>query len=143
VHEWDGQTPLEETLDALDRLVADGKVRYIGCSNPAGWQLMKALTVSEQRGLQRFVSQQIYLSLQAREAEYELVPASLDQGLGILVWSPLAGGLLSGKYRRGQDGPEGARHLTSWDEPRCATRRRCTTRSTYSSRFLLGPHLED
>ena len=117
VHEWDGATPLEETLDALDHLVDSGKVRYIGCSNYAGWHLMKALGISERRGLQRFVSQQIYYSLQARDAEYELVPVSLDQGLGILVWSPLAGGLLSGKYRRDQEGPEGSRHLTDWDEP--------------------------
>ena len=117
VHEWDGATPLEETLDALDHLVDSGKVRYIGCSNYAGWHIMKALGISERRGLQRFVSQQIYYSLQAREAEYELVPVSLDQGLGILVWSPLAGGLLSGKYRRDQEGPEGSRHLTDWGEP--------------------------
>jgi aryl-alcohol dehydrogenase-like predicted oxidoreductase len=117
VHEWDGQTPIEETLDALDTLVRDGKVRYIGCSNYAAWQLMKALGASDRRGLQRFVSQQIHLTLQAREAEYELVPATLDQGLGILVWSPLAGGLLSGKYRRGAQGPEGSRQLTTWNEP--------------------------
>jgi aryl-alcohol dehydrogenase-like predicted oxidoreductase len=117
VHEWDGATPLEETLDALDHLVSSGKVRYIGCSNYAGWHVMKALAVSERHGYQRFISQQIYYSLQARDAEYELVPVSLDQGLGILVWSPLAGGLLSGKYRRGQDHPEGSRHLTDWNEP--------------------------
>jgi aryl-alcohol dehydrogenase-like predicted oxidoreductase len=117
VHEWDGHTPIEETLDALDTLVRDGKVRYVGCSNYAAWQLMKALGVSDRLGLQRYVSQQIYLSLQAREAEYELVPVSLDQGVGILVWSPLAGGLLSGKYRRGVDGPEGSRHFTDWNEP--------------------------
>jgi aryl-alcohol dehydrogenase-like predicted oxidoreductase len=117
VHEWDGQTPLEETLDALDALVRSGKVRYIGCSNYCGWQLMKALGVSDLRGLQRYVSQQIYYSLQARDAEYELVPIALDQGVGILVWSPLAGGLLSGKYRRGQAGPEGSRQLTDWNEP--------------------------
>ena len=117
VHEWDGATPLEETLDALDHLVDSGKVRYIGCSNYAGWHIMKALGISERRGLQRFVSQQIYYSLQARDAEYELVPVALDQGLGILVWSPLAGGLLSGKYRRDQEGPEGSRHLTDWGEP--------------------------
>ena len=92
-------------------------MRYIGCSNYAGWHLMKALGISERRGLQRFVSQQIYYSLQARDAEYELVPVALDQGLGILVWSPLAGGLLSGKYRRDQEGPEGSRHLTDWNEP--------------------------
>ena len=116
VHEWDGQTPLEETLDALDGLVRAGKVRYIGCSNYAAWQLVKALGISDRLHLQRVVSQQIYYSLQAREAEYELVPASLDQGLGILVWSPLAGGLLSGKYRRDAQPQEG-RHLTDWDEP--------------------------
>jgi aryl-alcohol dehydrogenase-like predicted oxidoreductase len=117
VHEWDGQTPLEETLDTLDGLVRAGKVRYIGCSNYAAWQLMKALSVSERRTYERFVSQQIHYTLQAREAEYELVPIALDQGVGIMVWSPLAGGLLSGKYRRGQEGPEGARQLTDWDEP--------------------------
>ena len=117
VHEWDGATPLEETLDALDHLVRSGKVRYIGCSNYAGWHLMKALGISERRRLQRFISQQIYYSLQARDAEYELVPIALDQGVGILIWSPLAGGLLSGKYRRGQEGPEGSRHLTDWNEP--------------------------
>jgi aryl-alcohol dehydrogenase-like predicted oxidoreductase len=116
VHEWDGQTPLEETLDTLDTLVRSGKVRYIGCSNYAGWQLLKALGTSDRLHLQRFVSQQIYYSLQAREAEYELVPAALDQGLGTLVWSPLAGGLLSGKYRRDAQ-PEEGRQLTDWDEP--------------------------
>jgi aryl-alcohol dehydrogenase-like predicted oxidoreductase len=117
VHEWDGQTPLDETLEALDTLVRSGKVRYAGCSNYAAWQLMKALGTADRRGYQRFVSHQIHYSLQAREAEYELVPAALDQGLGILVWSPLAGGLLSGKYRRGRSGPEGARQLTDWNEP--------------------------
>src|SRR3954453_760697 len=116
VHQWDGQTPLEETLDALDTLVRSGKVRYVGCSNYSAWQVSKALCVSERRGLQRYVSQQIHYTLQAREAEYELVPASLDQGLGILVWSPLAGGLLSGKYRRGEEQPEG-RQLSGWGEP--------------------------
>jgi aryl-alcohol dehydrogenase-like predicted oxidoreductase len=117
VHEWDGQTPLEETLRALDLLVQSGKVRYIGASNYAAWQLMKALGTSERLGLPQFASQQIYYSLQGREAEYELVPLAVDQGLGILVWSPLAGGLLSGKYRRGQQPPEGSRHLTDWGEP--------------------------
>src|SRR5918995_3845831 len=117
VHEWDGVTPVEETLAALDDLQRAGKIRYAGCSNFSGWQLSKALGVSERLGLVRYVSQQIYYSLQARDAEYELVPAGLDQGVGILVWSPLAGGLLSGKYRRGEQGPEGARHLTDWNEP--------------------------
>ena len=117
VHEWDGQTPLEETLDTLDGLVRAGKVRYIGCSNYAGWQVTKALGISDRRGIQRFVSQQIHYTLQAREAEYELIPASLDQGLGILVWSPLAGGLLTGKYRRDHPDPQVGRQLTAWDEP--------------------------
>jgi aryl-alcohol dehydrogenase-like predicted oxidoreductase len=117
VHEWDGQTPLEETLDTLDGLVRAGKVRYVGCSNYAAWQLTKALGICDRLGLQRFASQQIYYSLQAREAEYELVPVSLDQGVGILVWSPLAGGLLTGKYRRNHPDPEVGRQLTQWDEP--------------------------
>ena len=117
VHEWDGRTPLEETLHALDALVQSGKVRYVGCSNYAGWQMTKALGISARTGYQRFVSQQVYYSLQAREAEYEIVPSAIDQGVGILVWSPLAGGLLSGKYRRGQEGPAGSRHLTDWNEP--------------------------
>ncbi len=117
VHEWDGQTPLEETLEALDLLVQQGKVRYVGASNYAAWQLMKALGTAERLGLPRFVSQQIYYSLQAREAEYELVPLAVDQGLGILVWSPLAGGLMTGKYRRDQQPSAGSRQLTDWNEP--------------------------
>jgi len=117
VHEWDGQTPLDETLEALDHLVRSGKVRYAGCSNFAGWQVMKALGIADRAGLPRFVSQQVYLSLQERSAEYEIVPSAIDQGLGLLIWSPLAGGLLSGKYRRGKQPPEGSRHLTDWNEP--------------------------
>ncbi|WP_026621347.1 aryl-alcohol dehydrogenase-like predicted oxidoreductase [Ensifer sp. WSM1721] len=116
VHEWDGQTPLEETMEALDTLVRQGKVRYIGCSNYSGWHIMKALGISALEHRQRFVSQQIHYTLEAREAEYELIPISIDQGLGILVWSPLAGGLLSGKHRRGQ-APEGTRQLAGWNEP--------------------------
>ncbi len=117
VHEWDGRTPLEETLEALDLLVRSGKVRYVGASNYAGWQLLKALGTADRLGLPRFVSQQIYYSLQARDAEYELIPAAVDQGLGVLVWSPLAGGLMSGKYRRDRQPPAGSRQLTDWNEP--------------------------
>jgi aryl-alcohol dehydrogenase-like predicted oxidoreductase len=117
LHEWDGHTPIDETLAALDLLVSSGKVRYVGVSNYASWQLMKALGIAERLGLPRFVSQQIYYSLQAREAEYELIPAAVDQGLGVLVWSPLAGGLLSGKYHRDRQPPAGSRHLTDWNEP--------------------------
>lgn len=117
VHEWDGQTPLEETLTALDDLVRSGKVRYIGCSNYAAWQMMKALGISDARQIERFASNQLYYSLQSRDIEAEIVPACLDQGVGILVWSPIAGGLLSGKYRRGVPAPAGSRHLSEWDEP--------------------------
>jgi aryl-alcohol dehydrogenase-like predicted oxidoreductase len=117
VHEWDGQTPLEETLSALDHLVQSGKVRYVGCSNYAAWQVMKALWIADREGLTPFVSNQLYYSLQARDIENEIVPVAVDQGLGILVWSPIAGGLLSGKYRRGVDAPAGSRHLTEWNEP--------------------------
>ncbi|KAA0022550.1 aldo/keto reductase [Antrihabitans cavernicola] len=116
VHEWDGQVPLDETLHALDSLVREGKVRYLGVSNYAGWQLMKALAVSDLHGYQRFVSNQIYYSLESRDAEYELLPLSVDQGLGVMVWSPLAGGLLTGKYRR-DSSPEEGRHLAGWTEP--------------------------
>jgi aryl-alcohol dehydrogenase-like predicted oxidoreductase len=117
LHEWDGQTPLEETLEALDSLVRSGKVRYVGLSNFSGWHLMKTLCVSEREKRVRPVSQQIHYTLQAREAEYELMPISVDQELGILIWSPLAGGLLSGKYRRGHQLPEGTRQLANWGEP--------------------------
>ena len=117
LHEWDGHTPLEETLTALDDLVRSGKVRYVGCSNYAAWQLMKALGVADARQLERFASNQLYYSLQSRDIETEIVPACLDQGVGILVWSPIAGGLLSGKYRRGVAAPAGSRHLSDWDEP--------------------------
>jgi aryl-alcohol dehydrogenase-like predicted oxidoreductase len=104
-------------MEALDTLVRSGKVRYVGASNFSGWHLMKAMETARTNGFVPLVSQQIYYSLQARDAEYELVPITLDQGLGILVWSPLAGGLLSGKYRRGQAAPEGSRHFEDWGEP--------------------------
>ena len=117
LHEWDGLTPLEETLRALDDLVSSGKVRYVGISNFSAWHVMKTLGVADAHHYIRPVSQQIHYTLQAREAEYELLPAAQDQGLGTLVWSPLAGGLLSGKYRRNQATPEGTRHLADWGEP--------------------------
>ncbi len=117
VHSWDGQTPLEETARALDELVRSGKVRYVGASNHSGWHLVKALAVQRALGLHPYVSEQIYYSLQERSVEYELIPAAIDQGLGVLVWSPLAGGLLSGKYRRDEPWPQGARQLTEWGEP--------------------------
>jgi aryl-alcohol dehydrogenase-like predicted oxidoreductase len=100
VHSFDFMTPLEETLSALDDLVHQGKVRYLGCSNYFAWQLMKALSISERKHLEKFVSLQAYYSLVARDVEYELVPLCEDQGLGLTPWSPLAGGFLTGKYPR-------------------------------------------
>lgn len=114
LHEWDGSTPLEETLGALHTLVEQGKVRYAGASNYSAWHLMKALAVAEARGFPRLVTQQIHYTLEAREAEYELVPIAVAEGVGILVWSPLAGGLLSGKY--GPEAPS-ARQLGGRHEP--------------------------
>jgi len=112
-HGWDGETAIEETLRAFDRLVADGKVRYVGCSNYSAWHVMKALGVADHLGLERFMSQQIAYSIVGRDAENELVPLSLDQGVGILVWGPLAGGLLGGRYQRGIDDEK----LRTWREP--------------------------
>ena len=116
VHQWDGSTPLEETVEALDTLIRQGKVRYVGCSNYSGWQLMKALGTADAHQQQRFVSQQIHYTLQAREAEYELIPLGLDQGVSVLVWSPLAGGWLSGKYTR-DTAPDSGRHVSGFREP--------------------------
>ena len=116
MHEWDGLTPVEEKMAALDTLVQHGKVRYVGCSNYSGWQVMKSLAAAPNYA-SRFVSQQIHYTLEAREAEYELLPLSVDQGLGVQVWSPLAAGLLSGKHRRGADPAEGSRQAAGWNEP--------------------------
>lgn len=112
IHGVDPVTPMEETLRALEDLVRAGKVRYLGLSNHAAWQIMKASSISQQRGWNRFESIQAYYSLAGRELEREIVPVALDQGLGVLVWSPLAGGLLSGKFTEKDTGPEGARRTT-------------------------------
>ncbi|MFZ0453239.1 MAG: aldo/keto reductase [Ignavibacteriaceae bacterium] len=109
LHSFDPYTPQEETLRALDDLVRAGKVRYIGASNHTGWQLMKALAISDKQNLEKFITLQAYYSLVARELENELVPLCLDQNLGILPWSPLGGGFLTGKYRRGKERPKNAR----------------------------------
>jgi aryl-alcohol dehydrogenase-like predicted oxidoreductase len=114
-HEWDGLTPVEETVEALDTLVRQGKVRYVGCSNFSGWHLMKSLATADRMGAQRYASQQINYTLQAREAEYELIPAGIDQGVGVLVWSPLAGGLLSGRYRSERDLSSRSREDPGWN----------------------------
>ncbi len=105
VHLWDSKTPLEETLSALDLLVRAGKVRYIGASNYSGWQLQKSIDLSHRNGLQPYVCLQALYNLLDREVEWELVPVCLNEGLGVLPWSPLRGGWLSGKYHRGLEKP--------------------------------------
>jgi aryl-alcohol dehydrogenase-like predicted oxidoreductase len=102
MHGFDALTPVEETLRTLDDLVGAGKLRYIGCSNFSGWQVMKSLATSERYGWSRYVSYQGYYSLIGRDYEWELMPLALDQGLGTMVWSPLGWGRLTGKLRRGQ-----------------------------------------
>jgi aryl-alcohol dehydrogenase-like predicted oxidoreductase len=114
LHAFDASTPVEEVLSTLDQLVAAGKVRYVGASNFAGWELMKSLGVSEHHGYPRHVAHQVYYSLASRDYEWELMPLAADQGVGALVWSPLAWGRLTGKIRRGQPLPEGSRlHQTA------------------------------
>lgn len=107
MHGFDPLTPLEETLGALDTLIASGKIRYIGCSNYTSWQLMKALSVSEKHGLARYVIYQGYYSLIGRDYEWELMPLAKDQQVGTMVWSPLGWGRLTGKIRAGKPLPEG------------------------------------
>jgi aryl-alcohol dehydrogenase-like predicted oxidoreductase len=109
VHGWDVLTPVEETMRALDDLVRQGKVRYIGCSNWSARHLMKSLVMSDAHDWARFVSLQAYYSLVGRDLEHELLPLCREEGLGVLPWSPLSGGFLTGKYRRDNPAPEGAR----------------------------------
>ncbi|MDF9797360.1 aryl-alcohol dehydrogenase-like predicted oxidoreductase [Catalinimonas alkaloidigena] len=111
IHGFDPLTPLEETVRTLDDLVKSGKVRYIGCSNLSSWQIMKALAYSQHTGLARFESLQAYYTIAGRDLERELVPLLKDQKVGLMVWSPLAGGLLSGKYRKDKSGPDGSRRV--------------------------------
>ena len=116
LHGFDPATPIEESLRALDLLVQHGHVRYIGVSNWAAWQIAKALGISERLGLVRFASLQAYYSVAGRDLERELIPMLQSEGVGLMVWSPLAGGLLSGKYGRDKKGEEGSRR-TSFDFP--------------------------
>lgn len=109
MHGFDGITPIDETMSALDDLVRSGKVRYIACSNFSGWNLMKSLSVSEKYGWSKYISHQVHYSLLSREFEWELMPLAKDQSLGTMVWSPLSAGRLSGKYKRGQGFPEDGR----------------------------------
>jgi aryl-alcohol dehydrogenase-like predicted oxidoreductase len=117
LHEWDGLTPVAEMMEALDTLVKQGKVRYIGCSNFSGWHIMKCLNTADRHNFQKFVCQQIHYTIEARDAEYELLPIAVDQGVGVQVWSPIAGGLLSGKFRRNAPPPQLSRHTAGWSEP--------------------------
>jgi aryl-alcohol dehydrogenase-like predicted oxidoreductase len=112
IHGFDPATPIEEAVRALDDLVRQGAVRYLGVSNWAAWQITKALGISERLGLARFESVQAYYSVAGRDLERELVPMMQSERLGLLVWSPLAGGLLSGKYGRDRQGEEGSRRTT-------------------------------
>jgi len=109
IHGFDPDTPIEDTVDALNDVVRSGKARYVGYCNLGGWQTMKALAAADKRGQARFVSAQMYYSLAGRDIEREVVPMCQDQGLGILPWSPLAGGLLSGKFDLENPGPGDAR----------------------------------
>jgi aryl-alcohol dehydrogenase-like predicted oxidoreductase len=109
MHGFDAHTPVEETLRTLDDLVQSGKVRYIACSNFSGWHLMKSLLTSEKYGWNRYVAHQAYYSLAGRELEWELMPLGQEHGVGTIVWSPLAGGALSGKIRRGKPIPATSR----------------------------------
>jgi aryl-alcohol dehydrogenase-like predicted oxidoreductase len=114
IHHTDEETPLEEMLRALDDLVHQGKVRYIACSNYQAWRLCEAMWISDHNGLARFECYQPQYSLVVRDIEEELVPLCLNKGLGIMAWSPLAGGFLSGKYRPGQRELEGTRSAEKW-----------------------------
>jgi aryl-alcohol dehydrogenase-like predicted oxidoreductase len=105
IHAWDPGTPLEIVLSTLDALVEDGRVRYLGASNLTGYQLQRAIDLSRERGLERFVSLQPQYNLLCRSTEWELIPVALREGLAVLPWSPLRGGWLSGKYRRGMERP--------------------------------------
>jgi aryl-alcohol dehydrogenase-like predicted oxidoreductase len=111
IHGFDPATPIEETLRALDDCVSRGLVRTIGCSNLAAWQIMKSLGISERRGFARFETVQAYYTIAGRELEREILPLVEDQGLGVMVWSPLAGGLLSGKFTRENAGPKDSRRV--------------------------------
>ncbi|WP_280239249.1 aldo/keto reductase [Nocardia abscessus] len=114
LHAFDAGTPVEEVVGALDDLVRAGKIRYLGASNFAGWQLMKSLAAADRNGLTRYVAHQVYYSLVGRDYEWELMPLGRDQGVGAVVWSPLGWGRLTGKIRRGQPLPEGSRlHRTA------------------------------
>ena len=111
IHGFDALTPLEETIETLDILVKSGKVRYIGCSNLMAWQLMKSLSYSTFNRVSKFVSLQAYYTVAGRDLEREMIPLLLDQQVGLMVWSPLAGGFLSGKFTRATQAEDGSRRI--------------------------------
>lgn len=117
VHLWDGRTPIEETIATMTDLVKSGKIRYWGVSNYSGWSLARTFTIAEQKGYIPPICQQIYYTPEAREAEYELLPAGEELGIGSMIWSPLGEGLLTGKITREKSAPEGTRQGSDWGEP--------------------------
>jgi aryl-alcohol dehydrogenase-like predicted oxidoreductase len=116
-HRWDGLTPVEETVETMTGLIKDGKIRYWGVSNHSAWALTKTVMTARACGLIAPVAQQIYYTAEAREAEYELLPAGADLGVAAMIWSPLGQGLLTGKVGRGHAAPEGSRQASKWSEP--------------------------
>ncbi|HWK40980.1 MAG TPA: aldo/keto reductase [Croceibacterium sp.] len=117
IHGWDPFCPMEETLEALNDIVRSGRARYIGVSNWAAWQIAKSLGISERRGWAKYISLQAYYTVAGRDLERELAPMLLSEGLGLMVWSPLAGGLLSGKYQFSDAGAEGEGRRAGFDFP--------------------------
>jgi aryl-alcohol dehydrogenase-like predicted oxidoreductase len=137
VHCWDTATPLEEILSALTDLVRSGKVRYLGVSNFTGWQLMKSLAVSEANGFEKFVCLQPQYSLVERNIEREIMPVCVEEGIGMIPWSPLGGGFLSGKYRRGEEPPEDSRIAGAVESMEEHWERRATERN-WASLDVVG-----
>lgn len=117
VHLWDGQTPVEETIETMTNLIKKGKIRYWGVSNYSGWALARTFTVAQQPGYIPPITQQIYYTPEARESEYELLPAGTELGIGNMIWSPLGEGLLNGKIGRNKTAPENTRQGGGWSEP--------------------------
>ena len=117
VHLWDGQTPVEETVETMTQLVKSGKIRHWGVSNYSGWALARTVTIAEQNGFIPPITQQIYYTPEAREAEYELLPAGKELGVSSMIWSPLGEGLLNGKIGRNKTAPENTRQGAGWPEP--------------------------
>lgn len=124
IHQWDGQTPIAETIATADELIRAGKIRYWGVSNFNGWQLAKTVYEAKLAGLEGPIAQQVYYTPEAREIEYEMIPAARDLGVATFGWSPLGEGLLNGKVRRGSQTPSDTRQGTGWPEPHVTNRDR-------------------